>query len=395
MSRAVTADHVLFNECIQMFRPDHFQLKEEQPEQRGYLFLDFMLEQPIVFEYFSIQPTIEVNLPGAYSAFIAPVVLPKWFEWNHNIHLFTIALSSVFSFVTGRSIKAPRDGYESRQINLDDYTLGKFAIQHPILKAGPGAHDTRLSQLTYEKIKTQLQETIQILHKLPYELYIKGMQSIRLVHLSQINKRDDFGLGYYLLISAIEPIATAAISRKSVAPKNPVLDEWRAKSKTNPEFQPLLNAYQQELSKNRYIGKRFVAFVMNYCPPDQWMDLEHPKENSIAYTSEISGFTSELSWVTQKQWDEIYPEDLNGQQIRNLLSDCYHHRSKFTHEGQNPPHKKPDSYNRFFDKETIIDFDEKTKEVRGINEIILPNFRLISFIATMSIFNFLKEKSGV
>ncbi|UZJ76818.1 hypothetical protein [Fictibacillus sp. KU28468] len=395
MARAVTGDHVLFNECIPLFRPETIRVKQTENKLTGYLLLDFSLAEVLTFSHFSIYPTIEVKLPGAYSAFIAPVLLPDWFEWHQNAHLFTIALAAVCSFVTGRPVKAPRDGYLTDHKQLDDDCLGELAIQHPILTAGPGAHDIRLSQKTLRKIKILLQETIQLLFDLPYNLYTKAMQSIRLVHLAHLNKREDFGLSYYLLISAMEPMATSAIKRKVVASKNPLLDQWNEIAKTHPEFEHLLTAYKQEIGKNKLIGKRFVEFVMKYCPPVQWGELEHPRENSFSYISEISKHSNDWSSVTEKQWFEVYPEDLNEEQIRKLLSDCYNQRSRFTHEGENPPHKSPESSNRFFDKETIVDYDNKTKELCRIYEIVLPNFRPISFIAKMSIINYLREKSKV
>ncbi|KUO71006.1 MAG: hypothetical protein APF77_15005 [Clostridia bacterium BRH_c25] len=138
MSRAVTADHVMFNECIPVFRSEKMEVKTESNDRYGYLLLDFSLEQSIDFSHFSIKPTIEVTLPGAYSAFIAQVVLPNWFEeFDSNTHLFTIALSAIISFVSGRPIKAPRDGY-MRWRQLDNCALNTLAIQHPVLTAGPG-----------------------------------------------------------------------------------------------------------------------------------------------------------------------------------------------------------------------------------------------------------------
>jgi len=133
------------------------------------------------------------------------------------------------------------------------------------------------------------------------------MQSIRMIHLAHLNKRGDFALGYYLLISAIEPVATSAIKRKAVAPKHELLDQWKEFAKTNTDLKDLFDAYQQAESNNKYIGKRFVEFVMKYCPPNNWYELEHPEENSISYTSEISGDLHDWSWVTKKQWYEIYP----------------------------------------------------------------------------------------
>ena len=392
--RAVTGDHVMFNECIPMFRPENLNPKDEQDQKIGYLLLDFSLQEPIDLIYFSIQPTIEIRLPGAYAAFIAPVFLPKWFELDHNLHLFTIALSSVFSFVTGRPIKATRDDYLYRREVLDESSMLELAVQHPVLTAGPGSHDTRLSEEYFQKLRTEIQETVRLLFDLPYGLYKTIMQSIRLVHLAHLNKRDDFGLGYYLLISSMEPVARDAIRRKDVAPKHHALEEWKEIAKSNPEFERLLSTYQQEVGKNKYIGKRFEEFVMRYCPPDQWLELEHPRENSIKYSSELTGDNHNWEWITKKQWYEIYPEDLTEKEIRKLIFDAYTHRSKYTHEGENPPHRSPDSNNRFFDKETVVDYDEKTEQFRGIHEIVLPNFRLIAFIARKSILNYLIKKAG-
>jgi len=41
-----------------------------------------------------------------------------------------------------------------------------------------------------------------------------------------------------------------------------------------------------------------------------------------------------------------------------------------------------------------VDYDEKTEEFKGIYEIVLPNYQLISFIAKNSIVNYFKEKLG-
>lgn len=387
MTRAVTADHVMFNECIPMFRPENIKIYDEQEQLFGYLLLDFKLQESMQFTHFTIQPSIEYRFPGAYAAFITPVVLPRWFEFPHNLHLFSIALSAVISFISGRPAKAPRDDYMTRRRQLDENTLVELALQYPVLTAGPGAHDTHLSN--FEELKAQLQEIVQILFDIPYNKYISVMQSIRLVQLAHLIKRDDFALGYYLLVSAIEITATEAIKRKDVIVKHPLYEQWQNISKTNYEVLKLLNAYQKEIGNNHYIGKRFVNFVMNYCPPDKWSELEHPYENMLAYASKQTNH--DWSWATKKRWDEIYPEDLTEQDIRKILSDIYKYRSNFTHKGEYPPNRIPESYNRYFDKELITKVDNKINRFY-ISETILPNFRLISFLAKRSIFNYIKQQ---
>ncbi|MGW6384176.1 hypothetical protein, partial [Peribacillus butanolivorans] len=351
MSRAVTADHVLFDECILFFRPKEIRIQDEE-QLYGYLLLDFSLTEVLQFEHFTIEPSNQVSLPGVYGAFISRVKLPKWFEWGHNSHLFTIGLASVISFVTGRPVKAPRDGYTLRK-NLDHKTLSELAIQFPILTAGPGAHDTQLSNEGTSRLINNLTEMINLIYSMPHDLYKSIMQSIRLVQLAHLNKREDFGLSYYLLVSSIEPVATKAIKRKKVVKENPIKKEWKELAKTNEEFSSLLIKYQDELSKNKYLGIRFVEFIMQYCPPVEWFELEHPYENRNKFMSDFSGDNQD--WDTEKKEDERYPDDLSDIEIKNILSDVYKHRSNYTHEGKNPPHRYPNNWSRFFENERIIE----------------------------------------
>ena len=113
--RPVTADHILFNECIPLFHPTNplrYDLAQgENTDAHGYLLLDFQLKQIWDFTHFSIKPTERVLLPDAYSAFIAQASLPTWldtFTSRHASHLFTTALSAVVSFALGRPVKSPR-----------------------------------------------------------------------------------------------------------------------------------------------------------------------------------------------------------------------------------------------------------------------------------------------
>jgi len=386
MSRAVTADHIMFNECISKFRPEKIEISSVEKGLTGYLLLDFNLTHTLQFKYFTIEPSIEVRLPGAYAAYISPVSLPKWFDSDHNTHLFTIGLASVISFALRRPVKAPRDGYITRREHLDENSLVELAIQFPILTAGPGAHDTRLSEESSTNMYENLQKTINIIYDIPYEIYNIAMQSIRLFHLSQMNKRDDFGLSYFLLVSSIEPIAAKAIRRKTVAYKHPKEDAWKERAKSDKDLEELLQAYKQERGKSQYLSKRLVEFIMKYCPPEQWVDLEHPRGNLVSYLEGLTGRKDD--WLIKKQWDEKYPEDLSEDEIKKLLTDLYIHRSKFTHEGKNPPHQIPESHNRFFDIQTVV---INKDEDFWVENIVLPNFQLVSFMANRSIMNYLKE----
>lgn len=89
----------------------------------------------------------------------------------------------------------------------------------------------------------------------------------------------------------------------------------------------------------------------------------------------------------RKKWYEIYPDDLNQDQIKDLLSQTYNYRSRFTHQGINPPHEDPDdNMNRFF--QIINKYEGNT-----FNRVILINYNLLSFIDRKSIIKYLEETS--
>lgn len=390
MSRAVTADHVLFEECIRLFRPEEIKKNERNHTIVGYLLLDFRLTRELLFDDFTIKPTIEVRSQGAYASFIAPVQLPNWFNDfdEHNAHLFTIALASVFSLITNRPVKAPRDGYLTRSGQLDETSFRELAVQFPILTAGPGAHEITISQDALEKIHKDLKELLKILYRIPYKSYVNTMQSIRLVHLSHLNKRDDFGLAYYLLVSSIETMAQKATKREDFVIRPKKEAEWKKLARTDENIKELLKLYKDLRGESKFISQRFVAFIMEYCPPDQWLDLEHPEANRVSSLNEYNGNNTDYNWLLQKKWYEKYPSDFTENEIKNILNNIYKYRSSYAHEGKNPPNKNPNSHNRFFDIETF--FTEKNG-MYMTEEITLPNFQLISFIANRTIQNYLLQ----
>ena len=69
-----------------------------------------------------------------------------------------------------------------------------------------------------------------------------------------------------------------------------------------------------------------------------------------------------------------------------MLHDAYGHRSGFIHRGESPPHQQPVSSNRFF--EEVFEYDESRK---SLARLIVPNFRLMAYIAQHSILNFARE----
>ncbi|HDR7716933.1 MULTISPECIES: hypothetical protein [Bacillus cereus group] len=391
--RIATEDHVMFKECISAFRGKGYQyddLNENVNNLKGYLLLDFELKERWEFDFFAIEPTQRVFFQGSYQAFIAPVIMFNS-EGYYNAHSFTIALSAIFSFITGRTIKAPRDSeylrYSELGRELDSGMIARLGLGFPVQTAGVGSCNPQLSSKIIDEYYVDLKEIINILLELPDKTYRQVMQAIRLIQLSYMTKRDDFGLAYYLLISAIESVAQKAITKKSMKEKDPLEEEWAQLTKKNPQIEELLQAYKKEKNKNNYLKQRFVKFIYTYCPPEHWENMKHQYEDVASYISELRGDNDYD--IPKKLWSEKYPSDLNTEQIDKILADLYKHRSKYTHEGMDPPHRLPNSNNKFFDELLF----ENTNDMDGIpSKLVVPSYRLIGFIAKNSILNYVREK---
>ena len=388
MARVVTADHIIFKECIGVFRspePMTFVPLARRQVKVGYILLDFELTQALDFKHFLIQPTQSVQFPKAYTAFVAPVVLPPGLE-HHNAHLFTTALSAVLSFAIGRPVRSPRNTYTStHSVNKQDFLA--LGIHFPVLCAGPGSHNCQLSQETIGEFYYTINRVTSVLFSLPYELYFQVMYAIRLVHLAHLSKREDFALAYYLLVSAIESMAQLAIERKDVVEPHPCEQKWEQLAKSCEYAKELLDAYKVKVGESSYLRRRFVKFVFQYCPHSTWGELAHPMENLVSYSTEAEE-VPDVSWLTEKNLHEVYPSDLSEKDIRAILSDTYTYRSKFTHKGKSPPHQQPNSHNRYFDLVLVWD---KNK----VKRIVVPNFQFIAFIAQRSILEFISKLDDI
>ncbi len=384
--RAVTADHVLFDEAILAFRPRKAPKSHADSDLKGqvplttYLLLDFALAADIVCGNFRLRPTTQIVLPGAHAAFIAPLDLPPHLDRDSG-HPFGIAVSCLVSFATGRPTHAPRDPYFLGR-ELDSQSTAVLALKFPVLVAGPGAHESMLSGQTLNAFARRIQEVDALLRALPWSEFARIIRAMRLVQLAHNVFRDDFALAYYLLVSAIETIARRAISRREVAERHDQEDKWEQAAIQDPVVSAVLRAYRYERGKNQYLRKRFVKYVLRYCPPREWLRLEHPLADIKAHLDTL-GHTGSTNHLVRKHWFELYPEDLPEPLIEGILGNLYTYRSIFTHEGKAPPHRNPISYNRYFDEE--LEFDEDSGEVR---RLILPNYRLVAFIAQQAILAF-------
>ena len=386
MSRAVTGDHVLFDESISAFRRESVNsFSFDSGEGYSYLLTPFELTSEWDLGVCSVSQSIRVILPGAYSAFISKVRNPEWVG-RHNSHLFGIALSTIVSSVSLKDCKSTRDDYLCRRAELSESDLLQLAILHPILTAGPGYTHTSISQAKQTQLRNEISEIISKLMSLEYKKYRLVMQSFRLIHLSASTKRDDFGLAYLLAVSAIESVAQKAISRNKVKKKHPDEKLWKERANDDPCFKAVLEAYLESRGKNEYLRERFVQFLLKHAPVDKWLDyVEHPMQDLADYIQEVSP-SHDMEHLTGKHWSEKYPQDLTELEIEKILSDAYVHRSCFVHRGEQPPHTDPNpSLNRFF---------QEVREYDGHNlkESILPNYELLIGLAKGSILNWISDK---
>ena len=385
MSRAVTSDHILFDECINAFRRESVKsVSFDSGESYSFLLTPFELTSEWDLGICDVSPSIRVILPGAYSAFISKVKNPDWVE-RHNSHLFGIALSTIVSFVSMKDCKSTRDDYLCRRAELSESDLLQLAILHPILTAGPGFTHTSISQAKQLEMQAEVSEIIKDLMSLEYKKYRIVMQSLRLVHLSTSVKRNDFGLSYLLAVSAIESVAQKAISRDKVKEKHPKEKLWRDRARVDSCFKEVLDAYLESRGKNQYLRERFVRFLLKFAPVDKWIDyVQHPMQDIADHIQEVSP-SHNVNHLINKHWFEKYPQDLTEIEIQNVLSDAYVHRSCFVHRGEQPPHTDPtSSLNRFF---------QEVREYDGysLKESVLPNYELLIGLAKASILNWVRS----
>jgi hypothetical protein len=388
MQRAVTGDHTLFDECITTFRrPDDYirndgGLFEKKPS-KSVLLLPFELTRRWNLGVCIVHPSRKKILPGSYTTFISEVDNPDWVAVYENPQLFGIALSSIISFVTQRVFKSSRDDLNFYFDVSEDFGLDVLSLLHPVLTAGSGGTNSRLSAEKQGLMEEEIRTTIELLNKVNYKTYREIMQSMRLVHLSLVNKREDFGLAYLLVVSAIESIAQKAVSRDEV--KEQEVNEllWKNKSKEDPVFSELYASFKKARGGNAYLKERYIKFILDYAPVKDWEKyVPHPNEGLIDTILE-SNPTYDIQHLLDSGDERVYEQgDID---IRKLLSDSYKYRSSFVHNGQQPPHREPNPQTRFFQR--YYQFSEDDFKI-----ILLPNYQLLLGIARNSILSWLKKQ---
>lgn len=386
MPRVVSADHVLFKECIFYLREDFYQQNLRRKvggdrESFSCISTTFHISKPWEFEKFTIYPSAGFILPGANQSLLSLVKNPCWIKdsaFNRPL-LFGEVLSAIVSFVTLRSAKSPRNCYRlnveaSNTISPDD--IEDIVLTLPFLSAGPGAHNSRLEEATEDQFIREIQEVITYLEKLDKDLYVFILEVMRLVQLSLLVKRDDFGLAYLLLISAIEAVAQKT-NDKQKSKKHDKEPEWEEKALTDPSFKELLGEYKKLRGKDT-LTNMFIRFILKYSPPQEWEEIVSDTLPSM-----------DLSWDAHTHGIS-HPSQMEKKQIEEILKNAYIYRSKFVHQGKQPPHQSPTAaLNKFF--EVIETYNEK----KNIFESeVCPTYELMLGIAKNSIFKWLRIKAN-
>jgi len=386
MSRAVTADHILYDESIKIFRKQQDDSFNALPQEKSKSFIltSFEITEIWDLNICKIHPTIEISLPGPNRSFISEIENPEWVG-SHNSHLFGIAISSIVSFLTHKLCKSTRDDYLSIKSKISIEELYELALNHPILTAGPGSFFTRLTKENEIKIRNEIKDFITSLFKIDYNVYINIMQTVRLMHLSLMNKREDFGLSYFLAVASIESIAQKVITRNKVKAKNELDNKWQIKSENDEDFAALYKAYKESRGNNQYIKERYIKFIKLYSPFEKWEEyVKHPYSELYDSVKEIHNDYDNQRLLT-KNWFEKYPSDLSDAELESILSDSYKYRSFFVHQGQQPPHNDPNpSYYRFFQ-------ECRSYQNGKYEDKVLPNYELIISISKFSLLNYIKE----
>ncbi|WP_434569153.1 hypothetical protein [Pseudomonas sp. Z3-8] len=373
----------MFNESIEEFR--HSVVRNFEPHDHPsncHLLTDFHVEHNINLPGVTISPSIQVHLPGAKSAFICPISIDEKCS-NRTAHLYANALASILTFSTGRRVVAPRDRYYNRAALNEENCLA-LAILHPVLTAGPGYVSPRLTQEDINSYIASSNNLISKLRTISYEHYIMAMQAIRLVNLSIINKRQDFGLAYFLGVGAIEAVATNAIKRPKI--KHPKEKDWERTAKENEQFSELLKAYKAARGGN-YLKERYTKFINDFAPSEIWKTLlPHPKQDRIDILKNLIN-PDGSRYPADKLWNEFTPEELSSSEIQQAIQASYDHRCDFVHNGEQPPHKDPNARSHFFQN-----IDEYSKGVPRTTFVL--NYELIIAIARHAISRWIQTLPG-
>lgn len=373
MKRVPFSDHILFDECIDVFRPVErsTDLMKDGPG-FSYIVTSFEIHKEWKLPNCTIHPSECYLISDENVAFICKVDNPVECD-AHNAHLFGNALASIMTFATGRLCKSTRNDYSLAGIDPPEQVIMDISLANPTSTTNCSY---ALSDATLQKHHDDVAHIIKKLNEIHHSDYVILMQAIRLVHLSISYKKEDFGLAYLLAISAIESVAQHAIELGKERRRNPKEKLWKKLVAGNDDLIELLNSYTDARSQNKFIKERYIEFINAFAPSQEWGRItRHHMQDSDDYILEQTGRPP----ITSRRRIplEVYPEDLTAEQVERILSQSYAHRSSFIHRGKQPPHKHPNPYTRYF--QTFISYKNGT-----YNSELIPNHELIIGIALCS-----------
>ena len=404
-------NQTLFAECIEAFRNKAASRSYQQETVESILLTPFQVDTQWDLGECKIDSSKRIDhCSDIYGAFISVVSSPPWID-TENRGLYSVALSSVISFVSLKVFKSAEKDLPilDEKIEFDEFLLCRLGFSYPIKISGKGAGGARLSQDRQTALCNEVRDFIECLQAIDVDKYQKIMQSIRLVHLALLNREVDFGLSYLLIVAAIESIAKEAVKRKS---KQHLREsEWKQLANENTTIKELYDAYKESRGKNQYLKERYVQFILKYAPPGEWKNyVRHPYQDTVDSIQDVDPNTANEfhRYLTKKNFDERYPEDLGEHEIEKILGDSYRYRSEFVHQGKQPPHNNPSTHNWFFEQGLesfpgrldkkgsgyikVTDKHNQSKYPRVIiEERILPKYELLLGIAKHSIIKYTNE----
>lgn len=369
MSLESNYDEVFFAKSIEIFkRPVASKPLEVQLHNTSVILPPF----PINNEW--SLPDININQIhndrfGRAEAFVCHIQNPPWVN-RKDARYYAIALSAILSFATGRLWKAATSAHLNNRISPTESYLTEMALRNPVLTAGAGAQLRNPSEEDQAADQRNTSKLIETLHGLKPKQYQAAMQAIRLVHLSMMGIREDYGLGYLLIVSALESAAQVATKRSDYDVKHENLPDWESVAETNHACRLLLEEYKKMQVNNKHLTKRYVDFIFKYCPLDSWPSLikSSLRLHFIGFAWHYSNIMqTELAGIGIQSYDEI----------RTLIGDSYKFRSKYVHEGKTPPNTQKNADGALWEL--------MYKDENPTTPIKLPTYTLLFLLAQYSI----------
>lgn len=417
--RYLSQNHILFKEAIVAFSklqvgnaPQLIKLYKTNKDSRiyGYLIFDFNLTEDIICGdltilksekvCFDLKDKIGQQISWTY---ISAVRLPEYVNFL-NSHLYTLALSSICSFAFERPVYSAKDNMYEVKI---DYIASKEELKHigiefPILSLGNKGTVSSVHPSIITKWIINFKELFQLVEKLSTLSisnsklsYQSLFQIIRLVQLSNQNKKNDFDLSFSLLVAAIERTATIYTKAKSPEKSKRHKDWIKLKKSPDQTIKELAEKYEKlwakfsQVDKNSQLSSRFIKFIFDYSPKETWEETiddnllkdgldyrkTHPNEVSIQ--------------------PELTPESFTNENLESILKKTYDFRSKFIHEGRSTPHieHKNSNMNRFFERTFNSVRYNTSKNQMGMDSLYdyHAKYELMRCIARVSITEFIKR----